>query len=128
MFFYNKVRRLYTAGGETLMPDQGPGNAAGFSSAASTQSNIGYNLLGHGAYECTAINTSSVLSSGTKQAIFGDFSRGMVIVDRVGMNVEPVSHLFGASGYPNGTRGLLAWWRNNTAITTKTAFVYVETL
>lgn len=127
--FYNRARRLYTAGGETLTAGVGPGNSQGFSSVAgSNPGSIGYSLLGRTAYESTAINTTNVLTSGTKQAILGDFSRGMVIVDRVGMNVEPVSHLFGSSGYPNGQRGLLAWWRNCTVLTTKTAFVYLETL
>ena len=129
LFFYNKVRRMYTAGGETLTAGVGPGNAAGFQTVAGTNGQgIGYTLLGKPAYENTTINSSGVLTSATKQAVLGDFSRGMVIVDRVGMNVEPVNHLFGASGYPNGSRGLLAWWRNCTVITTKTAFVYIETL
>jgi HK97 family phage major capsid protein len=71
---------------------------------------------------------TGALTSATKLLIFGDFSRGFVVVDRVGMNVEVVNHLFGSTGYPNGQRGLLAWWRNCTVITTKTAFAYLETL
>ena len=126
--FYQRVRRFYTAGGETLTAGVGPGNSNGFSSIAPGGGTVGYDLLGRPAYECTGINTTNVTTSGTTQAIFGDFSRGMVIVDRVGMNVEVVRNLFGASGYPNGQRGLLAWWRNNTAITNKGSFVYLATL
>lgn len=43
----------------------------------------------------------------------GDFSRNFVIVDRVGMNVELVPHLFATgNNRPSGQRGYLAWWRN----------------
>ncbi len=34
-----------------------------------------------------------------------------MIVDRVGMNIELVPHLFGANRRPTGQRGLYAWLR-----------------
>jgi HK97 family phage major capsid protein len=43
--------------------------------------------------------------------VLGDFGNGYIIVDRVGLNVELVPHLFGANQRPTGQRGFLAWWR-----------------
>ena len=126
--FYQRVRRFYAAGGETLQPAGGPGNTQGFQSVAPFDpGGIGYGLLGRPAFECTAINTTNVTTTGTKQAIFGDFSRGMIIVDRVGMNVEVIPNLM-TSGLPTGQRGLLAWWRNATVLAAPSAFVYLQTL
>lgn len=53
---------------------------------------------------------------------FGDIREAYTIVDRVGMTVELVPHLFGASNnYPNGMRGLYAFWRNGAAVTNSSA-------
>jgi predicted phage gp36 major capsid-like protein len=39
------------------------------------------------------------------------------IIDRVGMTVELVPQLFGAtSGRPTGQRGLYAYWRNGSKV------------
>jgi predicted phage gp36 major capsid-like protein len=39
------------------------------------------------------------------------------VVDRLGMNVEVVQHLFDTStGYPTGQRGLYAFWRNTSLV------------
>jgi len=44
--------------------------------------------------------------------LFGDIAAAYTIVDRVGMVVEPVQHLFGSSNnLPNGMRALYAYWR-----------------
>jgi HK97 family phage major capsid protein len=126
--FYQRVRRFYTAGGETLTQMLGPGNEAGFQSVAPGGATVGYNLLGRPAYECSQINTTNVLTSGTKLAVFGDFSK-FIIVDRVGMNIEAVPLLM-TSSLPTGNRGLYAWWRNTTVLATGTgagAFVYLQT-
>lgn len=126
--FYQRVRRFYAAGGETLLPAGGPGNQAGFQSDPPGGTNIGYGLLGRPAYECSAINTTNVLTTGTKLAVFGDFSRGFQIVDRVGMNVEVIPNLMSGGTLPLGQRGLYAWWRNATVLVAPTAFVYIQTL
>jgi hypothetical protein len=55
---------------------------------------------------------TSALTAASKIMIFGDF-RYYLIVDRIGMTVELVPHLFGATNQrPIGARGLLAYWRN----------------
>ena len=64
----------------------------------------------------------STVGDGDKVAVIGDFSR-FVIVDRVGLNVELVPHLFGtARNYPNGMRGLYAYWRNSSGVVDANAF------
>jgi HK97 family phage major capsid protein len=124
--FYSRVRRFYAAGGETLLPAGGPGNAQGFQTGAPGGTNIGYGLLGRPAYECSAINTTNVLTSGTKLGILGDFSK-FTIVDRVGMNLEIIPVLM-TNSLPTGNRGIYAWWRNTTVLTAPSAFVYIQTL
>jgi HK97 family phage major capsid protein len=53
--------------------------------------------------------------------IYGDFSR-YLIVDRVGLTVETIPHLFGASQRPTGQRGLYAYWRNGAKVLDANAF------
>ena len=48
----------------------------------------------------------------------GDFNQ-FAIVDRVGMSVEFIPHLFGGtSNYPTGQRGLYMYWRNSSQVLT----------
>jgi HK97 family phage major capsid protein len=123
--FYQRIRRFYTAGGETLTQMLGPGNSQGFNSVAPGGANVGYDMLGRPAYECSQINTTNVLTSGTKLGILGDWSK-FIIVDRVGMNIEAVPLLM-TSSLPTGNRGLYAWWRNTTVLAAPAAFVYLQT-
>ncbi|MFJ9114475.1 phage major capsid protein [Streptomyces sp. NPDC102394] len=48
--------------------------------------------------------------------LFGDYKRGFIIVDRIGMTVELVPHLFGANGRPKNQRGIWAHWENNSKV------------
>lgn len=69
-------------------------------------------LRGYAAYENSEMGTTH--GTGDKVIIFGDFGRGALVVDRLGMNVELVPHLVDqATARPTGERGLLAIWRNN---------------
>jgi HK97 family phage major capsid protein len=112
---YNRIRQLDTAGGANLWVQnltQGIGNDA--------TGNIGATFLGKPAYESSVM--SSVLTAGAKLMIFGDF-RYFLIVDRIGMTVEIVPHLFGATNQrPIGSRGLLAYWRNTSRVLSTAAF------
>ena len=59
-------------------------------------------------------------------AAVGDF-RQYMIVDRIGMSVELVPHVFQATGantpaYPLGERGVYAIWRNSAIVLTPSAF------
>jgi HK97 family phage major capsid protein len=51
-----------------------------------------------------------------KVLVYGDLRAGFRIVDRVGLSIEVVGHLFGASRRPTGQRGLLAFWRTSRGV------------
>lgn len=117
---YNRIRQLDTAGGANLWVQnlqQGIGNDA--------TGNLGATFLGKPAYESSVM--SSALTAGSKIMIFGDF-RYYLIVDRIGMTVEIVPHLFGATNQrPIGARGLLAYWRNTGRVLSAAAFKVLVT-
>lgn len=54
--------------------------------------------------------------------VYGDFARGMVIVDRIGSTIELVPHLFGANRRPTGQRGALLWFRTGSDVVIPNAF------
>jgi HK97 family phage major capsid protein len=55
--------------------------------------------------------------------VAGDFSKGFLIVNRAGMTVEPVQHLFDTStGRPTGSRGWFAYARHGFDIVNANAF------
>jgi HK97 family phage major capsid protein len=112
---YNRLRQFDTAGGANLWVQnltQGIGNDA--------TGNLGATLLGKPAYESSVM--ASVLTAGSKLLIFGDF-RYYLIVDQIGMTVEVIPHLFGATNQrPIGSRGLLAYWRNTGKVLSAAAF------
>ena len=114
-FVYNQVRQFDTYGGAMLWKYIGEG----LNNAPS--GNTGAQLLGYPANELSSMGTVTTTGGGTI-AVFGDF-RHFVIVDRVGMNVELIPHLFGGSSrYPTGQRGLYAYWRNTSVVTAAQAF------
>ena len=54
--------------------------------------------------------------------MIGDFSHHLML-DRIGMSVELVPHLFGSSNrYPTGQRGLYAFWRSSSKVLAWQAF------
>lgn len=59
--------------------------------------------------------------------VYGDFSRGFVIVDRIGMNVELIPHVLGANRRPIGARALYVYFRNTSGLITKKAFRLLRT-
>lgn len=100
---FQKIRQFDTGGGASLWVqlayDQ-PGQ-----------------LLGYPAHEWSAYS-SATTTSGSTILTFGDFSNFLVI-DRVGMDVELIPHLFSTvAGRPTGQRGLYAYWRNTSYVLT----------
>ncbi|MEU8717485.1 head maturation protease, ClpP-related [Streptomyces sp. NPDC048663] len=83
-------------------------------------------FFGYPAYE--ASDMASTVAAGNKVLLMGDFKRGFIIVDKVGMNMELVPHLTQQAtagsgvGMPTGQRGYYAWWRNNSRIIFDNAF------
>lgn len=115
---YNVVRGIDTAGGAALWLYV----SQGLNSQVPTPGNTGALLLGRPAYEATAMQATVV--NATKIAVIGDFSY-FLIVDRIGMQVEVIPNLFGASqgNLPTGQRGLYAYWRNYSKVLSAAAFV-----
>lgn len=99
--WYNAIRQFDTAGGAGMWERIGAGQPA--------------ELLGYPAYECSdmdAVLPNAAATADNFGLILGNFAEGYVIVDRVGLNVELVPHLFAtANNRPSGQRGFLAWWR-----------------
>ena len=95
---YNDVRQFDTAGGAKLWERIGAGQPA--------------ELLGYPALEASAMDAGfdAAATADNYLLILGDF-RYYYVVDRIGMSVELVPHLFGANRRPTGQRGLLAHWR-----------------
>jgi HK97 family phage major capsid protein len=65
-------------------------------------------------------------TTGTKLIVAGDFQAGYLIAGRLGMSVELVPHLFGATNrFPTGQRGL-AIWRTGGGVAAANALRYME--
>jgi HK97 family phage major capsid protein len=86
-------------------------------------------LLGYPAYESSdmdAVLPNAAASADNFGFVFGDFRQGYYIVDRVGLNVELVPHLFGADGRPTGQRGFYAWFRTGAEVVNLKALVMLS--
>jgi HK97 family phage major capsid protein/HK97 family phage prohead protease len=106
--FYNLVRSIDIYGGAALWTQLGGGRPS--------------ELAGYPVYEASTMPNATGLVTTTKLAIFGDFQK-FLIVDRIGMSVELIPHLFGtANNFPTGQRGLFAIWRNGSAVLDSNAF------
>jgi len=109
--YYSKVRQYDTAGGANLWVQLQYGDPA--------------TLVGYRAYEWSDYS-SLVTTTASTVATIGDFKQ-FLIVDRIGMNVDFIQHLFGtARNYPTGQRGLYCYWRNTSKVLVPTAFVSLK--
>lgn len=108
---YDKVRQFDTAGGANFWVDLNGANPP--------------SLLGQSAYVNPAMD--GTYGSGENYVmVYGDFS-GYTIVDRVGLTVEPIRHLFGGSNnFPNGMRGIWAYWRTGGRVTNSEALAVLN--
>lgn len=107
---YNLVRQFDTAGGAQMWARIGDGRPG--------------DLMNYPAYASSAM--ASTLTTANKIMVLGDFSN-FLIVDRIGMTVELVPHLLGASGRPTGQRGVYAVWMNNSKVLVPSAFRVLKT-
>lgn len=110
---YNLIRQFDTAGGAALWAHLGDGTPA--------------RLLDFPTFRTSAM--ASTLASTNKIAMFGDFKQ-MLIVDRIGMSVELVPHIFDSANgnRPTGQRGVYAVWMNNSKVLVPTAFKRLKVL
>lgn len=119
---FNTIRHFDAAGGPDywLAITQALGSQPGSGRVAQP-------IHGYPSYENTSM--PSVTTSNTKLLVLGDFGRYFVIVDKIGLNIELVPHLFGtSSGYPTGQRGFFAYWFNNCQVLSANAFVTLKAL
>jgi HK97 family phage major capsid protein len=69
--------------------------------------------------DCPVTQTTTALDS---EVMLGDFSE-FVIVDRAGLSIEFIPHLFSTgNGRPTGSRGLFAYWRTGSDVVVTSAF------
>jgi HK97 family phage major capsid protein len=114
---YNVIRAIDTAGGAALWLYM----SMGLDTQAPRPGNTGATILGRGAWEASAMQATVV--NATKIMVVGDFNY-FLIVDRIGMTVELIPHIFGATArFPIGQRGLYAYWRNTSRVLAGSAFV-----
>jgi HK97 family phage major capsid protein len=72
-------------------------------------------MLGRPYRELSAMD--SAVSTGNEILLYGDIEAGFRILDRIGLSVELVQHLFATpNNRPSGQRGLLAWWRTGSVV------------
>jgi HK97 family phage major capsid protein len=83
------------------------------------------NFLGRPKVEWSTMATTTT-TTGSKIMIGGDFKAGYKIVDRLGMEVEIVPHLFGSNNRPTGQRGAFGFWRTGAAVVVQNALRYLE--
>ena len=75
---------------------------------------------GYPAYEQSIMD--GTITSNSNVLLQGDFKK-YLIVDRVGMGIELIPHLFGPTNrFPTGQRGILAIWFNNAVNLVQNAF------
>jgi HK97 family phage major capsid protein len=71
-------------------------------------------LLNKKWWELSTMATS--VATGNRIAVYGDIDSAFRIIDRIGMQVELVPHLFGTNRRPTGQRGLYAFWRTTSIV------------
>ena len=116
----DRIRQLDTAGGANLWVDNLQLRSAAVPSSF-TDGRMGAGLLGKPVYEATG--QSGAFTTGQLIGVVGDFNY-YKIVDRVGLSVETIPHIFGAAqgNLPTGQRGLYAYWRVGAKVLHANAF------
>lgn len=110
---YNKFRQLFQALA-----------SAAFDSWVRPSQGQPATFNGYPAFEVSTM--TGTIASGQLALLQGDFKQ-YLIVDRVGMGIELIPHLFGPTNrYPTGQRGILAIWFNNAQVLVPNAFRLLE--
>jgi len=103
------IQALETAGGQLFGGDYY--NRVGYPTLTPS-GNTGLRLLNYPIWEVPSA-VYHLTTTKLNQLAFGD-PKQFIIVDRVGMNVETIPHIF-TGAVPTGQRGLYAMWRNSAA-------------
>ncbi len=109
MVWYNAIRAFETTVNVGSLISTNPADYAG-----------DFTLSGYQAYESSdmdAVLPNAAASADNFGLLFGDFMQGYYIVDRVGLNVELIPHLFHTdNNLPKGQRGFYAWFRTGAEV------------
>lgn len=100
----NRIRQFDTAGGAGLWVQLGGG--------------VPPQLLG---WDYRMASDMLDVATSVKFLLVGDFQR-YLIVDRIGLTVDLIPHIFGTSHRPTGQRGIYAFWRNSAKVVDANAF------
>lgn len=89
-----------------------------------------FQVRGYTAYESSdmdAVLPNAAATADNFGLLFGDFAQGYYIVDRVGLNVELIPHLFHTSNNrPSGQRGFYAWFRTGAEVVNPAAIAMLS--
>ncbi|MCB9376797.1 MAG: phage major capsid protein [Microthrixaceae bacterium] len=89
-----------------------------------------WSVAGYPAYESSDMDAVLPVASADADnfgILFGDFAQGYYIVDRVGLNVELIPHLFHTSNnLPKGQRGFYAWFRTGAEVVNPAALAMLS--
>ena len=87
-------------------------------------------LIGYPAYESSDMDSAlpnAAVTADNFGLLFGDFAQAYYIVDRVGLSIELVPHLFHTTtNRPSGMRGFLAWFRTGGEVVNSKAVVMLS--
>lgn len=118
---YNRARQFDTAGGSGVWLEN---LQVGLPNQVPTPGNLNARLIGYPANEVSAMD--STITTASKVLALGDF-RYFIIVDRIGMSISQIPHLFGANQRPTGQSGLYGFWRNSSKVLDANAFRVLRT-
>lgn len=89
-----------------------------------------FTLEGYPAYESSdmdAVLPNAAATADNFGLLFGDWKQAYYIVDRVGLTVEFIPHLFDtANNRPSGMRGFYAYWRTGAEVVNASAAVMLS--
>lgn len=116
----DRIRQLDTAGGANLWVENLQLRSAAVPESF-TDGRMAAGLLGKPVFEATG--QSGTFTTGQLIGVIGDYSY-YKIVDRVGLTIETIPHIFGAAqgNLPTGQRGLYAYWRVGAKVLDANAF------
>lgn len=119
-----RVRQLDTAGGSNMLTPnlqlRSAANVGGPGAPDMTDSRANVDLYGKPVHEASGVAT---FADNALIAVFGAFNPYYTIIERVGLSIENVPHMFDATtGFPTGQRALFAYWRNGAKVIHANAF------
>jgi HK97 family phage major capsid protein len=119
-----RVRQLDTAGGSNMLTPnlqlRAAANVGGPGAPDMQDSRANVDLYGKAVHEASGVAT---FADNALIAVFGAFNPYYTIIERVGLSVENIPHMFDATtGFPTGQRALFAFWRNGAKVIHANAF------